>query len=133
MTYLLSVVSDVAILAAVVSGQYLLALIFRSPYRPNWLDFEECAILTAVLITTALALAFSGITNSLIDVGLDFWSALGIALACLVTVSILLWEALHMGARLKACENGLSPFAFHDRGPVDPAGAGLIGGAPSGQ
>lgn len=112
MTHLLSIITEAAILTGVICGLYLIALIFRSPFHARWLDIEQVGTMTAVAITALLNIAFSAFVSGLIGAGLNSWLALAGGLVFWLTVSYLLWAIFRMSARLKAAENGLSPFAL---------------------
>ncbi|MGF1621167.1 MAG: hypothetical protein ACFCUR_11190 [Rhodomicrobiaceae bacterium] len=126
MAQFLSVAFEAALLAGVVSLQYLLTLLFRSPFKPRWLDIELVALVTAVMLTGGLAAATAALTAGLIETGMHYAYAFVAALIVWLLLSIVLWFPVSMGRRLRACDVGRSPFARLDKPPADNAAAGAM-------
>ena len=120
MKIVVSIVSEAALVAAVIMLFYVLMLTFRSPFRPGWLAAEGWDTFVALMVTSALALTYCLLIMGLLSAGLDIRSALIITTAYFFAVAALFWSLLRMNARLKACSEGRSPFAAVSRG-----GAGL--------
>jgi hypothetical protein len=121
MSQFLSVAFETALLSGAVFLQYLLTLLFRSPFKPRWLDIELVALVAAVMLTGALAAAVGALTAGLIEADMHFAYAFLAAMIVWLLLSIVLWFAIGMGRRLRACELGRSPFAWFDKPSTGPA------------
>ncbi len=121
MSQFLSVGFEAALLAGAVFLQYLLTLLFRSPFKPRWLDIELVALITAVLLTGGLATTTAMLTVGLIEAGMHFAYAFLAALLVWLLLSIVFWLVMGMGKRLRASELGRSPFAWLDKPSAGPS------------
>lgn len=121
MAQFLSVAFETALLGGAIFLQYLLTLLFRSPFKPRWLDIELVALIAAVMLTGALAAAVGALTAGLIAAGMHYTYAFLAALIVWLLLSIVLWFVIGMGKRLRACEFGRSPFAWLGKPSVGPA------------
>jgi hypothetical protein len=126
MTTFMSVSAEAAVFAASFALLFLVTLTLRNPRQARWLDTEAAGQAVALIMTAALTIGFAFLTVGLVNSGLDFLRAFAGATVFGLAVSIFLWRIMRMNARLKACEEGRSPFHLSGHGGMPSGG----GGAP---
>jgi hypothetical protein len=122
MNFVLFLTIQFIVTAALVGGTALLGLVFRNPFRPEWLKRGWTDSAAAV----AIAAGFSGVIGygmlGSAELGMGVAAGIILTLAIFAGTVVAVFRLFHFGERLRRAERGQSPFApLHAHG-AEPLG-----------
>ena len=84
MSFLVAVLALTAVVVAFLAMERL----YRSPSKPNWIDYEMVVMMISVLFTGTIAGAIGAVIATALDLPFPVWQDAAVALATVVSIVV---------------------------------------------
>lgn len=110
MSSILQILSEVAVVAALVGAILFTGLAFRNPSRARWLHRDSAATGAALAISASVCFGAGYMIAGSIAAGWSVATAIGLTIAAFLGSGFAIWRVFEIGERLRRADAGLSPF-----------------------